>query len=64
MCIRHYDLAIKYNGESKALREMRKHIAWYIKGMPNSNEIKNKVNTMENKDEVINLLNRYKEEII
>ncbi|NLZ34124.1 tRNA dihydrouridine synthase DusB [Clostridium isatidis] len=64
MCIRHYDLAIKYNGEAKALREMRKHIAWYLKGMPNSNEIKNEVNMLENKDEVIYLLNRYKEEII
>ncbi|MBU5454734.1 tRNA dihydrouridine synthase DusB [Caproiciproducens sp. MSJ-32] len=64
MCIRHYDLAINYNGEDKALREMRKHIAWYLKGIPNSNEIKNKVNMLENKEEVIELLNKYKEELM
>ena len=31
MCLRHYELAIKYDGEFKAVREMRKHAAWYIK---------------------------------
>ena len=30
MCIRHYELAIKYDGEYKAIREMRKHASWYI----------------------------------
>ena len=40
MCIRHYELAIKYDGEYKAVREMRKHASWYIKGLPKSSEIK------------------------
>ena len=30
MCIRHLDLAVKYYEETKAVREMRKHTAWYI----------------------------------
>ena len=29
MCLRHYELAIKYDGEYKAVREMRKHASWY-----------------------------------
>jgi tRNA-dihydrouridine synthase B len=64
MCIKHYHLAIKYNGDSKAIREMRKQIAWYIKGFPMSNEIKNKIFTLDNKEEVFNLLNTYKEKLI
>ena len=40
MCIRHYELAIKYDGEFKAIREMRKHASWYIKGIPRCTDIK------------------------
>lgn len=60
MCIRHYQLSIKYNGEYKAVREMRKNIAWYIKGIPNCTEIKNKVNVLEDSDKVIEILYQYK----
>ena len=48
---------IKYELEEKeeitALRELRKHIAWYAKNMPNSSEFRNKINQIENKDEFI-----------
>lgn len=63
MCIRHYSLAIKYHGEYQAVREMRKHIAWYIKGMPNCTEIKNTINTHESSDMVIGILSEYRDEI-
>ena len=46
MCIRHYELAIKYDGEYKAVREMRKHASWYIKGLPKCSEIRNIINTV------------------
>ena len=61
MCIRHYELALKYNGEYKAVREMRKHASWYIKGLKNCTEIKNKMNVEENAERVIEMLNDYKE---
>lgn len=61
MCLRHYELAIKYDGEYKAIREMRKHASWYIKGLPKCTDIRNKINILNNSDEVINELNRYKE---
>lgn len=61
MCIRHYELALKYNGEYRAVREMRKHASWYIKGLKNCTEIKNKMNVEENADRVIEILNNYKE---
>ena len=63
MCIRHYGLAIKYDGEYKAVREMRKHASWYIKGLPKCAEIKNLMNTQEDSNEVIRILNEYKNEL-
>lgn len=64
MCLRHYDLAIKYDGEHKAVREMRKHASWYLKGLPKSSELRNKMNTMESSFEVKEILNQYKNEFI
>ena len=61
MCIRHLDLAVKYYEEIKAVREMRKHTAWYIKGLNNCTEIKDKINSQRNYDEVKQVLLAYKE---
>lgn len=60
MCIRHLKLAIQYHGELKAVREMRKHIAWYIKGIKNCTDIKNKINVEKESDNVIKILKEYK----
>ncbi|KGM96065.1 tRNA dihydrouridine synthase DusB [Clostridium botulinum] len=60
MCIRHLNLAIQYHGELKAVREMRKHIAWYIKGIKNCTDIKNKINVEKESDDVIKILTEYK----
>lgn len=60
MCIKHYLLAIEYDGEYKAIREMRKHASWYIKGLSKSTEIKDKINRMESTLDVIKVLNEYK----
>ncbi|MCY6485725.1 tRNA dihydrouridine synthase DusB [Clostridium aestuarii] len=64
MCIRHFKLAVYYYGELKGVREMRKHIAWYIKGMPKCTEIKNYINTEKESENVINILNDYKSKLI
>ncbi|QGU96554.1 tRNA dihydrouridine synthase DusB [Clostridium bovifaecis] len=61
MCIRHLKLAIEYHGENKAVREMRKHIAWYVKGIKNCTEIKNKINVEKDSDKVFKILYDYKE---
>lgn len=63
MCIRHYELAIKYDGDYKAIREMRKHASWYIKGLPRCTEIRNVMNTLENSGDVMKLLISYKESL-
>ena len=58
MCIRHYELAVKYDGEYKAVREMRKHASWYIKGLPQSSEVRNIMNTLTTTNEVISMLEK------
>ena len=63
MCIRHYELAIKNDGYHKAIREMRKHASWYIKGLPNCTELRNKMNILEDSDAVMKLLLDYKDEL-
>lgn len=60
LCIRHLDLAVRYHGELKAVREMRKHIGWYIKGMKNCTDIKNEVNAEKTAQGVKDILNRYR----
>ncbi|WP_297425668.1 tRNA dihydrouridine synthase DusB [Clostridium sp.] len=63
MCLRHYELALKYDGEYKAIREMRKHASWYIKGLPRCTDIKNEINTIDDSEKVIEILTSYKEEL-
>lgn len=63
MCLRHYELAIKYDGEYKAVREMRKHASWYIKGLPGCTDIKNDMNTLDNSEEVIEILRKYRDQL-
>ena len=61
MCIFHLQEAIKYFEELRAVREMRKQIAWYIKGLRYCTDIKNKINAATTYDDMYNLLLSYKE---
>ncbi len=61
MAISHYRNAIRHDGERKAVREMRKHLGWYLKGMKNSTDLKVRINTEEDHEAVIHLLEEYRE---
>ncbi|WP_125154093.1 tRNA dihydrouridine synthase DusB [Clostridium rectalis] len=63
VCIKHYKNALYYHGESKAVREMRKHIAWYIKGLRHCNKIKEQINVEKDYKKVLNILELYKKEL-
>lgn len=56
VAIDHMKLAIVEHGEYVAVREMRKHIGWYLKGMKNSARIRDKINKLEDPEEVIKTL--------
>ena len=59
---KHYSLKIAQKGERRAIPEMRKHIAWYLKGVPNSNPLKNKINTENNLQTIFKLLEEFERE--
>ena len=55
---KHISLAVEEKGEI-AVKELRKHIAWYTKNLKNSSEFRNKINTIEKEDELINYIDEY-----
>ena len=57
--LEHYDLSIKYKGEDKTVREMRKHIGWYLKGMYGSARMRDDINHIVDADEVRKMLRDY-----
>lgn len=57
--LKHINLEIEEKGEYTGIREMRKHISWYTKGMQNSSIIRNYINTIETKEELIKALTEY-----
>lgn len=60
VAIKHIELAVKEDGEYVAVREMRKHIGWYLKGMKHSAKFRDEINRMESVEEVIKTLLQYK----
>ncbi|MBP3284484.1 MAG: tRNA dihydrouridine synthase DusB [Clostridia bacterium] len=57
LIIRHLELEVAHKGEYTGIREMRKHIANYLKGVPNSSQIKEEINHLESAEEVKAVLN-------
>lgn len=54
--LRHGQLQTEYKGENIAMREMRKHVAWYTAGYPHSASLRNDINLVETMDELVKLL--------
>ncbi len=54
----HIELAVEEKGEI-AVKELRKHIAWYTKNLKNSSEFRNSINVIEDKKELIDKLEEY-----
>lgn len=59
LCIRHYELSLDFYDKNKAVREMRKHINWYLKGIPNSIHVKELINREASAERAIELLKEY-----
>ena len=63
MIIKHANYLLSIKPEKVAMLEMRTHAAWYLKGIPNSNKIKEKVFAVNTKEELFAIINQYKREI-
>ena len=50
---------IDEKGEDVAVREMRKHVAWYVKGLKESTKIREKVNTIKTEKEMRDCITEY-----
>ncbi len=59
MMKKHYQLLLKYKGEKLANLEIRSHILYYLKGMPKSKEMKNKVCQCKTGTELLNIISEY-----
>lgn len=59
----HYELLKKYTSKKQALLEIRMHALWYIKGLPNIKEYKNKITSCKTEQEFKNLLNEIRENV-
>lgn len=56
----HTELMLQYKGEFTTIREMRKHIAWYTEGYPDSAKLRGKVNTAGSIEELYALVDAMK----
>ncbi len=59
MILRHGRLLSEDKGEFTAMREMRKHMAWYTAGLPHSAALRNEINLVETLEEMAGLMERY-----
>ena len=57
--LKHMDLATREKPEIIAVKEMRKHLIWYVKNLKDSSRIREKINTIETKQEMITCLTEY-----
>ena len=62
--MKHLKLAVQEHGEYVAVREMRKHIAWYLKGLRNSAKVRDEINKIESYEEVVNKLKGYMQDCL
>ena len=57
--LEHYNLLEQEKGEYTATREIRKHIAWYVKGLPNASIMRDKINSVQSTEEFREILKEY-----
>ncbi|MFT8872636.1 MAG: tRNA dihydrouridine synthase DusB [Sporolactobacillus sp.] len=61
VCLLHFDQLIRLKGEHLAVLEMRKHAAWYVKGLRGGNEVRKQINGCGSVDALRAILNEFVE---
>lgn len=59
IAVLHMDRLIALKGEAQAVREMRKHLAWYLKGLPRAARVKDQIMEETSRDRMVSILNDY-----
>ncbi|MED1205984.1 tRNA dihydrouridine synthase DusB [Heyndrickxia acidicola] len=63
VCLLHLDRLIALKNEHIAVREMRKHAAWYLKGLRGNAKVRNGINACNTRNDLVTLLTNYVEEV-
>lgn len=63
MIIEHIEGQVAYLGENTGIKEMRKHLSYYLKNLPNAASIRQRVNQIETKNELVGCLTEYFESL-
>lgn len=63
VCILHLDRLIDLKNEYIAVREMRKHAAWYLKGIRGNAKVRNFINECNTRQDLASLLINHAEEV-
>ncbi|MDQ0257891.1 nifR3 family TIM-barrel protein [Evansella vedderi] len=63
VCILHMDRLIALKGEEVAVREMRKHAAWYIKGMKGAARLRDQINHVTKRDDLAAILMEFVDQL-
>jgi tRNA-dihydrouridine synthase len=58
LALRHLSMTADFKGK-RGVVEMRKHLAWYLKGLKDAASIRDRINRMEDADEIRKLLMDY-----
>lgn len=61
MVLKHLKYLDELKNEKLACLEIRNHIAWYLKGIPGANDVKNKIYKTTEVCDIINILNEFRE---
>lgn len=59
MMRRHYELLVEDKSDAQALLEIRSHIIWYLKGMPESKRIKESICKCKTTEEMFGIIDDY-----
>jgi len=59
VAILHLDRLIALRNEAVAVREMRKHLAWYLKGLPGGARVKDVIMEETGRDPLVSILENY-----
>ena len=59
MIERHFSLVKEYYGEKGAMKEMRKHVVWYTRGLPFSASFRSKLPQMRERESLFETLASY-----
>lgn len=63
MCLKHFNYLLKFKTEKKSVLEIRSHVAWYLKGIKDSNVLKKQFYSINTKEEFFELTDKCLQQI-